>query len=95
MNDATYGEMNPQRTKDSQSQRVSDKTDGPQSACSTSQKRTANVTQDSSGNPLGAAIWLNADELDAIGVGIGNAEAVEIFVEDGDLQICSSEEGRK
>lgn len=94
MNDATYGEALPQRTKNSHSQRISDENDGSHTPRLTSQKRTANINRDPSGNPLGAAIWINADELDTIGIKVGNTESIEIFVEDGTLQIRSSEQGR-
>lgn len=92
MNDATHGEDLPHRTKNSHSQRISDENGEIHTASSTSQKRIANLNRDSSGNPLGAAIWLNAVELDEIGVCISNTESIEIFVEDGDLHIRSSEE---
>jgi len=94
MNDATYGETLPQRTDNSHSQRISDENNESHTPRLTSEKRTANISRDASGNPLGAAIWINADELDTIGIKVGNTESIEVSVEDGTLQIQSSEQVR-
>ena len=52
-------------------------------------RRQATVNRTGDGQPLGAAVWLNADELTALGVDVDAADAVAYRVEDGDLQIDS------
>ena len=47
-------------------------------------RRQATVNRAGDGQPLGAAVWLNADELAALGVDIDAADAVAYRVEDGD-----------
>lgn len=49
--------------------------------------RTARIARDGSAEPLGAAVWLTADELAAIGIDVDNTDAVEVHVLDGDLQL--------
>jgi len=56
--------------------------------CTTEQlKRTADIYRDPAGEPRGAAVWLNSTELTAAGVDVDEADAVEIRIEDGDLQL--------
>ena len=46
-------------------------------------KRTAEICRDSSGHPKGVALWINADELEAIGINtIETAKIAINFVED-------------
>ena len=52
-------------------------------------RRQAMVNRTGDGQPLGAAVWLNADELAALGVDVDAADAVAYRVEDGDLQVDS------
>lgn len=49
--------------------------------------QTASITQDPSGEPRGAAVWLTADELDAIGIDVDDADAIEVHVVHGDLRL--------
>lgn len=49
--------------------------------------REARVNRDGNGDPTGAAVWLNADELAALGVDVDAADAVAYRVDDGDLHI--------
>jgi len=50
--------------------------------------REARLHRDGNGDPNGAAVWLNADELAALGVDVDTADAVAYRVEDGDLHIA-------
>lgn len=50
-------------------------------------RRQATVNRAGDGQPLGAAVWLNADELAALGVDVDAADAVAYRVEDGDLHV--------
>jgi len=52
-------------------------------------RRQATVNRTGDGQPLGAAVWLNADELAALGVDVDAADAVSYRVEDGDLHVDS------
>jgi hypothetical protein len=49
--------------------------------------RTASISRDPSGEARGAAVWLNADELAAIGIDVDDTDAVEVHVVDGDLRL--------
>jgi len=49
--------------------------------------REARLNRDGNGDPIGAAVWLNADELADLGVDVDTADAVAYRVEDGDLHI--------
>ena len=53
-------------------------------------ERTANIFRESSGNVLGAAIWLNAAELNRIGINVDDTECVEVCIENGDLQLVAA-----
>ena len=53
-------------------------------------ERTANIFRESSGNVLGAAIWLNAAELNKIGINVDDTECVEVCIENGDLQLVAA-----
>ena len=52
--------------------------------------REAKLTRDREGDPIGAAIWLNADELAALGVDIETVDSVPYRVSGGDLHIGTS-----
>lgn len=47
--------------------------------------REARLTRDRDGEPVGAAVWLNADELAALGVNIEAGDVVAYRVNNGDL----------
>lgn len=47
--------------------------------------REARVTQGKSGSPLGAAVWLNAEELSALGVDLTAADWVAYRVSEGEI----------
>jgi hypothetical protein len=49
--------------------------------------RTARINTDQSGAPIGVAVWLNADELAALGVDHNRTDAVDVRVTDGDLEL--------
>lgn len=49
--------------------------------------RRANVSHTADGQPIGAALWINADELAALGIDPDRTDAVEIQVADGDLKL--------
>lgn len=49
--------------------------------------RRANVNHTAGGQPIGAAVWINADELAALGIDPDRTDAVEIQVADGDLKL--------
>ena len=49
--------------------------------------REARLHRDGDGDPTGAAMWLNADELAALGVDVDAADAVMYRVDDGDLHV--------
>jgi len=49
--------------------------------------REARLNRDGNGDPVGAAVWLNADELAALGVDVDAADAVAYRVDDGDLHV--------
>jgi len=49
--------------------------------------RRANVSHTADGQPIGAAVWLNANELADLGVNVDAADAVAYRVNDGDLQV--------
>lgn len=55
--------------------------------------RQASVARDQNGDPIGAAIWLNADELAALGIDPGRTDAVDIQVTDGDLELTPAHGG--
>lgn len=99
MINATDGEDLPQRTEALQTESISDghcdsdegSNPGRQDNVLDRQpKRTANIYRDTSGKPKGAALWLNTSELVAAGINVVDADAVEIRIEDGDLQLVSS-----
>lgn len=54
---------------------------------STGATREARLTRDGGGDPVGAAVWLNAEQLAALGVDVDAADAVAYRVEDGDLRV--------
>jgi len=47
----------------------------------------APLNRDGNGDPVGAAVWLNADELAALGIDVDTADAVAYRVDDGDLHV--------
>lgn len=49
--------------------------------------RQARMARDRSGNAIGTAIWLNADELADLSVDVDAADAVAYRVVDGDLHV--------
>jgi hypothetical protein len=49
--------------------------------------REARLNRDGNGDAVGAAVWLNADELADLGVDVDAADAVAYRVEDGDLHV--------
>lgn len=49
--------------------------------------REARLTRDRDGEPAGAAVWLNADDLDALGIDIETADAVAYRVDNGDFRV--------
>lgn len=49
--------------------------------------REARVTMDGNGDPIGAAVFLTADELADIGINPERTDAVIVFVEDGEVRI--------
>lgn len=51
--------------------------------------RTAKVCQDSSGNPRGVALWINANELEAIGINITETEWIAIRFAKERIQLTS------
>lgn len=53
--------------------------------------REARLTRDGEGDPIGAAVWLNAEELAALGVDIATADSVTYRVSGGGLHIVTSE----
>jgi len=54
--------------------------------------RTARLARDGDGDPIGAAVFLTADELAELGVDTSTTDAVDITVEDGEVSL-SAEEG--
>jgi len=50
-------------------------------------RRTASINTDGSGEPIGVALWVNADELADIGIDPAATDAVDMWVEDGDLRV--------
>lgn len=56
----------------------------------TESKRTANIYQGPAGEPRGAAVWISSKELTAVGVDVDEADAVEVRIEDGDIQLAST-----
>ena len=55
--------------------------------------RCANLSHTSDGQPIGAAIWLNVDELAAIGINPDRTDAVEVQVTDGNLELTPAHAG--
>jgi len=55
--------------------------------------RRANVSHTADGQPIGAAVWINANELAALGINPDRTDAVEIQVADGDLKLTPVHEG--
>lgn len=49
--------------------------------------RTARINTDQSGVPIGVAVWLNTEELAALGVDPDRTDAVDVRVADGDLEL--------
>jgi hypothetical protein len=49
--------------------------------------REARLTRDRGGDPLGAAVWLNATELAALGVDTDAADLISYRVSNGELCI--------
>jgi hypothetical protein len=99
MINATDGEDLPQQTEALQTESISDghsdsdkeSNPGRQDNILNSQpKRTANIYRDTSGEPKGAALWLNTSELVAAGINVDDANAVKIRIEDGDLKLVST-----
>jgi hypothetical protein len=52
--------------------------------------REARLTRDGEGAPIGAAIWLNADELSSLGVDIETVDSVSYRICGDDLNIGGS-----
>jgi hypothetical protein len=52
-------------------------------------RRQATMNRTGDGQPLWAAVWLNADELTALGVDVDAADAVAYRVEEGELHVDS------
>jgi len=99
MINATDGEDLPQRTEALQTESISDgncdnnKESNPgrqDNVLDSPPKRTANIYRDTSGEPKGAALWLNTSELVAAGINVDDANAVKIRIEDGDLELVSA-----
>lgn len=55
--------------------------------------RTARINTDQSSAPIGVAVWLNADELAALGVDPDRNDAVDVRVADGDLELTPTHQG--
>jgi len=49
--------------------------------------RTARIAHDSDGEPIGAAMFFTPEELHDIGVNPTTAEAVELRIVDGEVQL--------
>lgn len=49
--------------------------------------RRANVSHTADGQPIGAAVWINADELADLGVDVDAADAVAYRVEGSDFHV--------
>ncbi|WP_117595161.1 hypothetical protein [Haloprofundus halophilus] len=50
-------------------------------------RRTASINTDGSGDPIGVALWVNADELTDIGINPAVTDAVDVWIEDGGLRV--------
>lgn len=55
--------------------------------CDDPEGRAARIARDGEGNPIGAALFFTPEELVDLGINLGAANAVELRVEDGDVQI--------
>jgi len=55
--------------------------------------RTASINTDQTGAPIGVAVWVNADELSALGVDPNRTDAVDVRVADGDLELTPAHHG--
>ena len=53
--------------------------------------REARVARDGDGDPIGAAVFLTADELADLGVDPVRADAVNVSVEDGEVRLRPTE----
>ncbi|QIB74756.1 hypothetical protein G3I44_10940 [Halogeometricum borinquense] len=52
-----------------------------------SPNRKASINHDPSGDPIGVALWINADELAALGIDATRTDAVKLQVTDGELNL--------
>lgn len=100
MVDATHRGDTPQQTEQLENQRVVDRTsesnlDSKATLATNQSRRTASIYRDLSGDPRGAAVWLNTTELAAIGVDVNDTDAVEICIVDGDLELVPAESEQK
>lgn len=53
-------------------------------------RREARVSRDGDGDPIGAAVFLTAADLAALGVDLETTEAVKVSVEDGEVRLRPS-----
>ena len=52
--------------------------------------RTARLARDEDGDPIGAAVFLTADELAELGVETSTTDAVGITIEDGEVRLLNT-----
>jgi len=69
-------------TDDSDSQKRTDDRNG--------DGREARVARDAADDPIGAAVFLTADELAALGIDPGTTNTVEVTVENGGVNLSPS-----
>lgn len=53
-------------------------------------KREAQVNHDASGQPLGAAVFLAAEDIDALGIDLDGTDSVAYWIESGEVRLASS-----
>ena len=53
-------------------------------------RREARVSRDGDGDPIGAAVFLTADELRALGIDPTTADAVTVSVENGEVRLLDT-----
>lgn len=57
-----------------------------------SNSRTARLARDGDGDPIGAAVFLTADELADLGVDTDTTDTVNVAVEDGEVCLTAEHE---
>lgn len=69
--------------------------DVPAIVCEDPDGRTARITRDGEGEPIGAALFFTPSELGEIGVNTVAADLIELRIEDGEVRLVPISHGRE